>query len=309
MFRYCRRLVLFGYLIFVVLFIRYLTSKTSQRKFQPNKYCENNKLRIDEKFYSNLVYIPSLNVLFCDVPKAASTNLRRLLIGYFNQSELYVNLDRKKIWIDYEKFFQEFYLTKKTFHQLFDKSNKNVFKFLIVRHPFQRIYSVYYDKFVNNHLDDTLFGWKQLEEDILLEINKNYTLITIRRYDIRLDLRTFLLYIVDSIRKNRLINSHWEQIVRRCAVCSIDYDFFGKIENFHNDGKILLKKFNENSKQIQQEFPSKELDKKQTKQIELNNSQLFQLFKENISNDDDFKVLIDYYTPDFQIFNYSLSNF
>ncbi|CAF1240505.1 unnamed protein product [Adineta ricciae] len=309
MFRYYRRLVLIGYLILVVLFIRYLTSKPSQRKFQQNKYCQNKNLRIDEEFYSNLVYIPSLNVLFCDVPKAASTNLRRLLIGHLNQSESYVNLDRKKIWIDYEKFFQQFYLTKTTFHQLFHKSNKNLFKFLIARHPFQRIYSVYYDKFVNNHLDDTLFGWKQLEEDILLEINKNYTLITIRRYDIRLDLRTFLLYIVDSIRKHRLINSHWEQIVRRCAVCWIDYDFFGKIENFHNDGKILLKKFNENAKQIQREFPSKELDKKQTKQIQLNNSQLFQLFRENIQNDDDFKVLVDYYTPDFQIFNYSLSNF
>ncbi|UJR34240.1 hypothetical protein I4U23_021645 [Adineta vaga] len=307
MFRHRRRLICILNLTLLTLLI-YLTFHKNQLKSQSDEYCLTNNITIDEKFYSNFVYISSLNILFCDVPKAASTNLRRLIIGYFNQSNSYIYLDRKQIWIDYESFFKKYYLTKNTFDQLFQNSEKNVFKFLLVRHPFQRIYSVYYDKFVNNHLDDTLFGWKQMEEDILLEMNRNYTLIKIRRYDIRLDLRTFLLYIIDSIRKKRLINSHWEQIVHRCAFCLINYDFIGKIENFHHDRKVLLKKFNENSNQNHLEFPSKELDKKQTNQIYFNDSKLTQFFRKIISNDDDFNVLIDYYKPDFQVFNYPIPN-
>jgi hypothetical protein len=274
-------------------------------KSKSANYCVNNKIRSNDIFYSNIVYIPKLNILFCDIPKAASTNLRRLIYLYLNQSNSFVNLDRKQIWIDHKDFFNKYYLTKNNSQILFQNPNSNLFKFLIVRHPFRRIYSVYYDKFVNNHLDDTLSGWKQLEEDILVQMKTNETLLTIRRHDLTLDFRTFLLYIIYSIRNNRLINSHWEQIVHRCAFCLINYHWIGKIENFDQDGKVLIKKLNENSK-IYLEFPSKELDKNENKQILLNDFQLIKLFRDTIQNDDDFRILIDYYKPDFQIFNYTM---
>jgi hypothetical protein len=283
----------------------FLIFQKSELKSKSSDYCVNNKIRLNDIFYSNIVYIPKLNILFCDIPKAASTNLRRLIYVYLNQSNSFVNLDRKQIWIDYEDFFNKYYLTKNNSQILFQNPNSNLFQFLIVRHPFRRIYSVYYDKFVNNHLDDTLSGWKQLEEDILLQMKTNETLLTIRRYDLRLDFRTFLLYIIYSIRNNRLINSHWEQIVHRCAFCLINYHWIGKIENFDQDGKVLIKKLNENSK-IYLEFPSKELDKNEKKQILLNDFQLIKLFRDTIQNDDDFRILIDYYKPDFQIFNYTM---
>lgn len=279
-----------------------LFSRKNIFKLKSSDYCLQNKIKINEYFYSNLVYIPDLKILFCDVPKAASTNLRRFIYVYFNKSTSYENLDRKNIWIDYNEFFRQFYLTdqSKLIYQ-----NESLFKFLLVRHPFRRIYSVYYDKFVNNHLDDTLSGWKQLEEDILVQMKTNETLLTIRRHDLTLDFRTFLLYIIYSIRNNRLINSHWEQIVHRCAFCLINYHWIGKIENFDQDGKVLIKKLNENSK-IYLEFPSKELDKNENKQILLNDFQLIKLFRDTIQNDDDFRILIDYYKPDFQIFNYTM---
>jgi hypothetical protein len=93
-------------------------------------------------------------------------------------------------------------------------------------------------------------------------------------------------------------------MVNRCAFCLIDYDWIGKIENFKEDQKILLKKLNQKSLQ----FPSKELDQQEEKQILLNDLQLIQLFRDTIQNDQDFQILIDYYKPDFQAFDYILPN-
>jgi hypothetical protein len=292
MFKHCRLLLSLN-LILVVLFLR----KIIISKPNTAEYCRENNLKINVNFYSNLVYIPDLKILFCDVPKAASTNLRRLIYVYFNQSKSYENLDRQQIWLDYNSFFHQFYLTEKT---KFIYQNESLFKFLLVRHPFQRIYSAYYDKFINNDIENTISGWKQFEEKILLEMNNNETLLTIRRKDLRLDFRTFLLYIIHSIRNHRSINNHWEQIVQRCSVCLINYDWIGKIENFHNEQKILLKKFSNF------EFPSKNFDQNEKKQIPLNDYQLIELFRNTIQNNQDFQVLIDYYKPDFQLFDYTM---
>ena len=97
-------------------------------------------------------------------------------------------------------------------------------------------------------------------------------------------------------------------MVQRCAVCLINYDWIGKIENFHRDEKVLIKKLNQNSEKIFLEFPSKQVDKKEKNQVLLSDFQLVQLFRNTIRNDDDFRILIDYYKPDFQMFNYTLPN-
>ena len=261
-------------------------------------YCRENHLKSPSNFYLNLVYISELKILYCDVPKAASSNLRRLIYVYFNQSNSFENLDRNRIWLEEKNFFEQFYL-KANDRSIYE--NRTIFKFLLVRHPFQRIYSTFYDKFVNNQIDDTISGWKQLEEDILLQIYPNESLINIRRNDLKVDLRTFLLYIIDSIRKKQIINSHWQQITQRCGFCLMDYDWIGKIENFEDDQKILLKKF----LKVNLRFPSKEFDRQEKKPVRLDHQQLIQLFRNTIQNDELFRILIDYYQPDFHLFHYA----
>ncbi|CAF1172293.1 unnamed protein product [Rotaria sp. Silwood1] len=300
-----RRRCIYSLSLIFICFLIFFHIISLSLKSKSIDHCLKNTVQPSEKFYSNIVYIPKLNIIYCDIPKAASTNLRRLIYGYLNQSNSFLNLNRKKIWIDYKDFFNKYYLTE-NFQFLFKNTNKKLFKFLLVRHPFRRIYSVYYDKFINNHIDDTLSGWKQLEEDILLQMKTNETLLTIRRNDIRLDFRTFLLYIIDSIRKKRLINSHWEQVVQRCATCLINYDWIGKVENLDRDGKFLTDKLNKISNKTHLEFPPKESQKKEKSQKSLDDFKIFQLFRNTIQNDDDFQVLINYYKPDFEIFNYTM---
>jgi hypothetical protein len=207
------------------------------------------------------------------------------------------------MWIDHKEFFQRFYLNR-TSHSIV--KNAKAFKFLLVRHPFRRIHSTFLDKFVHNHLDDTLSGWKQYEEEILLQMKSNETLFSLRRKQSRLDLRTFLLYIIHSVRGRRPVNSHWQRIVSRCAVCSVHYDWIGKIEAFPEDGQVLMNRLNTHIGRSRLKFPFKHLDRPETNASRFDDGQLVELFRQSLADDDHFETLVNYYRDDFQILNYSL---
>ena len=285
----------------------FIQNRRQRFAFSSTIRCPKSFVEPDRNFFSNLIFISDLKLLFCDVPKAASTNLRRLIYLYLQRSNSSSNIDRKRIWIDEKRFFDKFRLDENS-QKIFDESKEKIFKFLFVRHPFRRIYSVFNEKFVENHLDDTLSGWKQFEEDILLQMNPNENLISIRRKDLRLDLRTFLRYIIESIRVQREINRHWQRIVQRCAVCHFHYDWAIKIENFHQNSKILSKILYEKSQQtVEHQFPSKDFDHKgKNHSIDLIDSQLVQLFRRTIDNRRDFRILVNYYLDDFRIFDYGI---
>ena len=287
--------------------IRYLSPSNNETILNESLiHCSKNKPWSAAETYRNLVYIPQLEILFCDVPKAASTNVRRLIYHYLHPSVVSsssANLNRKAIWIDHEEFFRSFYLNR-TSHSIV--KNEKSFKFLLVRHPFRRIHSTFLDKFVHNHLDDTLSGWKQYEEEILLRMKPKETLLSLRRKQSRLDLSTFLRSIILSIREGLPINSHWQQIVSRCAVCLVHYDWIGKIESLHENGQVLMNRLNKHIGRNQLKFPSEDLDRTEKDASRFDDEQLVELFRQSLANEDHFETLLNYYRDDFQIFNYSL---
>ena len=303
MFRSRRKKLIFEIIFILIIFLWILKSFSSFDEINLSTICLKLNKQPKSKIDSNLILISELNLFYCNVPKAASTNLRRLIISYLNSNKSFQTINRKQVWFDYEKFFSKYYFNQSS-PEILRNLPDHIFKFVLVRHPFRRILSVYNDKFLNNHLEDTLSGWIQLEENILLEMKTNETLISIRRNEIRLDFQTFLLYIIDSIQRKNQINSHWERIVQRCFICSINYNWIGKIENFDEDSKILIEKLNNHINRINLEFPSKNLDRNLNKSISLTDYQLFQYFRSIIRDDEKFRILIDYYRPDLQIFKY-----
>jgi carbohydrate 4-sulfotransferase 8 len=170
-------------------------------------------------------------------------------------------------------------------------TKKNLFKFLFVRHPLRRIYSAYHDKFNNTSRDAKHKYWVHIGQTIMKRMNKS-------NEDI-LDFRTFLLFIVDSIRYGRKLNSHWDIIYNICSICLIDYDFIGKIENMAQDGPTVLARMNV-SHRIR--FPSWKLDDRDKKMM--TDEEITQLFRKTLASENDFQVLIGYFLPDFQAFNY-----
>ncbi|CAF1173107.1 unnamed protein product [Adineta steineri] len=272
---------------------------------KPDQFCREYKPSIVHK---NLLYIQSMNILYCNVPKAASSNLRRVLHAHLFPNSRQ-NPDRSQVWRNFEKDFRKFYLDNNVESQsIINNRTTNIFKFLLVRHPFRRIYSAYNDKFVHEHLDNALFGWQATEEGILLQMYPNETVLSLRRRDARLDFRTFLLFLVDSVKRKRSMDNHWDQIVSRCSVCHIDYDWVGKVENLKEDGPILLKQFKGMTK-YGIEFPSWKLDEPEHNKTDLNDKQIVELFRMTLNSQDDFRMLVDYYKPDFQAFKYALPHY
>lgn len=264
---------------------------------RPVDFCRREKPAL---IYVNLLYIPSMKILFCHIPKAASTNLRRFLHHYLHRSSdrFVLSQSRRDVWTTIENDFNPFYLHKDNRSR--EILQLKIFKFLLVRHPLRRIYAAFKDKFLDDHEEDALFGWKSMEEQILLQIYPNETELTLRRRDAKVNFRIFLLYLVDSIRKQQPMNSHWDLLVRRCGICHLDYDWFGKIENLRSDGQILSNRFR-HSQGHSFKFPSAENNR-----TDLTDEQLIEIFRRTLNNSKDFQTLIDYYTPDFQAFHYSI---
>jgi hypothetical protein len=159
---------------------------------------------------------------------------------------------------------------------------------------------------VHDHVEDVLFGWKASEEGILLRMNPNETILSLRRRDARLDFRTFLRFLVDSTRRQRPMNSHWDQIVTRCSLCHIDYDWVGKMKNLKNDGPMLSKNL-KGSNEHGLQFPSWQLDEPEHNRTDFSDEQIVQLFRETLNNENDFRALVEYYEPDFHAFKYQIS--
>ena len=304
-------IVNFALLLIIFYLNLYLMSRRGTETIvKPNKFCNKYKPPV---IYGNLLYIPSKNTLFCSVPKAASTNLRRVLHAHLfpesNISRSQRISDRNQVWRRLESDLKKFYLHNDVESQsIINNQTLNIFKFLLVRHPLRRIYAAFNDKFVHDHVEDALFGWKNTEEEILLEMYPNDTILSLRRRDARLDFRTFLRFLVDSIRRQRPMDGHWDQIVTRCSICHIDYDWVGKIENLEEDGPALLQKLIGGSGQDLQ-FPSWQIDEPERNRTNLNDEQIVQLFCETLNNQNDFHTLIDHYEPDFQAFKYQLPSY
>lgn len=286
----------------------HLFSPTVPEVFKkPNKFCNEFKPPLN---YKNLLYIPSINILFCNIPKAASTNVRRIIHAhaFFNEnnSSPQDNLKRGEVWSKLEKDFFDFYLQNDLKSQsIVNNRTLNVFKFMLARHPFRRIYSAFIDKFVHDHEDDALFGWREFQEEIIIQVYPNETILSLRRRDARLDFSTFLRYLVDTIRQQKPMNNHWDQIVTRCGFCYIDYDWVGKVENLKTDGPVLMRKLKHLSKQ-NLNFPSSQLDESNKDRKQLTDEGIVQLFRDTLNNETHFRLLIDYYKPDFLAFNYPL---
>lgn len=309
----CRTIYLVNFtfvLIIIYLNLYLMPLRVTEAVVRPEQFCNENKSYI---IHGNLLYIPSMNILFCNVLKAGSTNLRRVIHAHLfpdlNASRSQRSPDRAQVWRKLEQDFKQFYLHNDIKSEsIINNRTLNVFKFLLVRHPFQRIYSAFNDKFVHDHEEDVLFGWKATEEGILLQMYPNDTILSLRRRDARLDFRTFLLFLVDSIRRQQSMDGHWDQVVTRCGLCHINYDWVGKIENLNEDGLVLLKRLKGKS-ELGLQFPSRQFDELDHNRTNLNDEQIVQLFRETLNSQADFRALVDYYKPDFQAFKYCIPHY
>ena len=164
----------------------------------------------------HLAVIPSLKILYCVTPKAASRQWRTMLYQ-FNKG-LRGNLRLNSFTADQQRQMLETY-----------------FKFTFVREPFERILSSYKDKFVNLRQID-----RKIREFHGREILKNFRPDASKSALEKLDDITFRefiesLVIKGSNKSTPVMDWHWDNYVNICGMCAVNYDFIGHYETFDQD--------------------------------------------------------------------------
>ena len=195
--------------------------------------------------YKYLVVDDSNKSVYCSISKCASTAWKYALV------QMHGGGDRNGMNVHDHK-----YLEAKGLGYLFKYSKeeaeyrmKHYFKYIITRHPFDRLVSGWRNKVgeKNKRLTHSIRAASRLKGEETAELEA----------DRPIDFSEFLKYIA---RKNPLnFNRHWLSLYHHCHPCHFRYDFVAKVETLsadlphlynalHVDKDIQLRVINNHSK-------------------------------------------------------------
>ena len=161
------------------------------------------------------------NLMICTIPKAGTHFLREVLNQEFG---LNTDFNRKS------KNFTDNVLHHFT-------------KAMFVRHPIDRLWSAYVDKFVKFM---PLFVFTK-EKGMVRKLHPSVSDASLRCGG-KLTFQDLLTYIL-STKDPRHLDRHIRPYTYICGPCNVSYDFIGKLETSKEDVKALLQSFNISSRQ------------------------------------------------------------
>ena len=111
---------------------------------------------------------------------------------------------------------------------LYNQALVNYTKFIVVRHPLERLISAYRDKMQGK---DVTF--RNAVQEVIARFRRNETDTA--------EYPTFREFVQMVLSKGILsINPHWDNYFFDCDVCSVKYDYILKIETMEHDLKMFL---------------------------------------------------------------------
>ena len=178
-------------------------------------------------------------ILFCAIGKNGCTTWKTLmanntgigpnLTSNFNpKSYIHHNLDLFGI-------VQQRRLTKDLYERI-----ENYTKFLVLRHPFDRLLSAYFDKAVNHihpFLNRTYGLYNKIRDFALRNFPHNYS----SEFEKENYLPSFKEF-VNYVRRNQQ-NGHWLSQSSQCNICAVHYDYIMRIETMPHDCPLFTKKY------------------------------------------------------------------
>lgn len=110
---------------------------------------------------------------------------------------------------------------------------RNYYKFMLVRHPFDRLSSAYREKFgPENH-----YYHKALGKGIIKKYRKNATTESLETgNDVKFG--EFVKFLLDG--KPPGYNDHWKRFYEVCDPCRVKYDHIAKLETMSDDASIIF---------------------------------------------------------------------
>ena len=174
------------------------------------------------------------------VLKVAATNWRRVFLVLTGQVAPDMNAIIKRDPRDMTQFKT---LKSYTVEERF-RIVKNYKKFLFVRHPYNRLDSVYYDRLrydptINDNFQKVI-GTVIIKRYRPKELTSPESLIL--GHDVRFP--ELVQYLTDESNPVRMSNVHFTPITDLCFPCQMDYDYVGKYESLEDDAEMILKQVN-----------------------------------------------------------------
>ena len=166
----------------------------------------------------------------------------------------------------------------------------NIFQVILVRHPFSRLVSAYYDK-LTNFKSPEYAGVSQHIHKFYYYLRHNES----ERHMQKNGLASFEDFVNFLVRLKNFDN-HWKPFHIRCSPCVTKYDYIAKFETFNNDMEYLKQKIN-----LTKEHREYFFTKKQYK----TNFELMKKTFEKIPKKLAYR-LYEVYRDDFEMFGYSL---
>ncbi|XP_012531026.1 carbohydrate sulfotransferase 9 isoform X2 [Monomorium pharaonis] len=193
---------------------------------------------------TNMIIDTEHNVSWCPIYKAASStwmNYFAILKGTLTDDTM--DLVRRNLTqisdIVRQKFRQD-----EDFNKIYEKVLRTK-KFLIVRHPLERLLSAYRDKL--EHMQNREYYYKRFGRRIAIKYRDQADNAT------RLEptFTEFLRFIVGE----RYFDEHWAPYDRTCEPCTLHYDYILKFETLDRDQNFFIQDANLSGYLYERNYP------------------------------------------------------
>ncbi|XP_064086270.1 carbohydrate sulfotransferase 11-like [Macrobrachium nipponense] len=166
-------------------------------------------------------------VIYCFIPKVGCTSWKRvfMILGNISDAKQVDDIDLASPHYLMGKM-QLLQTTKED--ELIVKKLENYKKFIVVRHPIERLASAYFGKI---HHKEGILEKQRLLLPFLWKTRKNATVMDI----------TWPEFVSFVVRKRGRSDEHWTPYESLCLPCQIDYDFILKFETLDEDAEGLLR--------------------------------------------------------------------
>lgn len=268
----------------------------SQRHTRLHKECVRWQMptKIPEYTIRHMLVVEDYQLVFCFIPKVGCSNWKRILMVLDNQTKDVDGLTSNEVHINGKFRFLVNYGPKERERILSEYE-----KFLFVRHPFERLLSVFKNKLedLENYRRKPQFQrygkaiireWRANASDVELATGENTTWAE------------FVKYLTHPERREKVekldnyFSDHWREMYKVCSPCAVKYDFIGKMESVENEAKYLLKKWKADDK-------ARYLGAETSRPT--NSSYLYENYFTHLETDD-LRKLWEIYERDFSLFGY-----
>ncbi|XP_041350541.1 carbohydrate sulfotransferase 11-like [Gigantopelta aegis] len=179
-------------------------------------------------------------VLYCQVPKVASTNWLRVFIflsGKVKATNL-MALKASDVHGQYDHHLT--YLSDLNTDEI-RVVIREYFKFIIVREPFERLLSAYRNK-LEAQTNSSRFFHLRFGRKIIKRYRDSPSEQSLEKGN-DVTFPEFVKYILDHDGMEEF-NEHWAQLYNLCMPCVINYSFVGKYHRIQQDSKQILETIN-----------------------------------------------------------------